>query len=87
MLSISKLPHIGATALVAVLAVLATGRHRWAMALVLTLLVGWGWELGQTTVLGRTARLADLAPDTLGGMLGCAWGTCAVWLRSVAERA
>jgi VanZ family protein len=72
--SIVKAPHIGATALLALLAVLGGGRQRWPLALALTVLVGGGWELGQTTVIGHTARLADLAPDTLGALVGCLLG-------------
>ena len=78
--SIVKLPHIGASALLAVLGVFATGRQRWPLALGLTVLVGWGWELSQTTVAGHHARLSDLAPDTLGALLGCALGCYALRL-------
>ena len=73
--SIFKLPHIGASALLAVLGVFAAGRRSWPLALGLTVLVGWGWELSQTTVAGHHARLSDLAPDTLGALLGCALGS------------
>ena len=76
--SIFKLPHIGASALLAVLAVFATGRSRWPLSLGLTVLVGWGWELSQTTVAGHHARLSDLAPDTLGALLGCMLGCYAL---------
>gem|GEM_PF-4577379 len=41
---------------------------------------GWGWELAQSTVIGHQARLADLAPDTVGALLGCIWGACGLWL-------
>jgi VanZ family protein len=77
--SIVKAPHIGATALLALLALLGTGRERWLWALVSCVLVGAGWELCQTTVIGHTARLADLAPDALGAGLGCLLGTAAAW--------
>ena len=79
-LSLIKLPHIGTAVLVALLAVWATGRRRWLLALVLTVAVGAGWELAQSTVIGHEARLADLLPDTLGALLGCIWGGCALWL-------
>jgi hypothetical protein len=79
-LSLTKLPHIGTAALVALLAIWATGRQRWLLALILTVAVGGGWELAQTTVIGHEARLADLLPDTMGALLGCAWGACGLWL-------
>lgn len=75
-----KEPHIGAAAIVALLAIFATGRRRAWLALLLAVLVGAGWELGQTTVIGHTARLSDLLPDTLGASLGCAWGWAVLWL-------
>jgi VanZ family protein len=78
--SIVKLPHIGATAMLAFLAVLASGRQRWPMALALTVLIGAGWELCQTTVIGHYARLSDLAPDTLGAFIGCMLGAASLWI-------
>jgi hypothetical protein len=77
--SIAKMPHISATAVLALLGVLATGRQRWLLALALTVLVGAGWELCQTTVIGHYARLADLAPDTLGAFIGCLLGIASLW--------
>lgn len=77
--SIFKPPHIGATAVLAFLAVLAAGRSRWPLALLLTVGVGAGWELCQTTVIGHYARLSDLAPDTLGALIGCMLGTASLW--------
>ena len=77
--SIVKLPHIGATAILACLGVLATGRQRWPIALALTVLIGAGWELCQTTVIGHYARLSDLAPDTLGAFIGCMLGAASLW--------
>ena len=73
-LSIVKAPHIGAGAALALLAVFATGREQWRLALLLTVLVGAGWELCQSTVVGRSARVCDLAPDAVGALLGCAMG-------------
>jgi VanZ family protein len=78
--SLAKDPHIGAAALLALLAVIATGRDRLLRAFVLTVAVGACWELGQTTVIGHTSRLADLAPDAVGALLGCAWGVLVTWL-------
>ena len=69
-LSIQKPQHILACAVLAPLAVLATGR-RLALAFALVVLVGGCWELVQTTVVGHAARLADLAPDALGAVVGC----------------
>jgi VanZ family protein len=77
--SIVKAPHIGATAVLAFLGVLAAGRERWLTALTLTVLVGWGWELCQTTVIGHHARLSDLAPDSVGALIGCMLGVAALW--------
>ena len=77
--SIVKAPHIGATAVLAFLGVIAVGRERWMRALLLTVLVGWGWELCQTTVAGHYARLSDLAPDSVGALIGCMLGLAALW--------
>ena len=77
--SIVKAPHIGATAVLAFLGVLGSGRDRWPLALGLTVLVGAGWELCQTTVIGHYARLSDLAPDTLGAAIGCLLAAAAMW--------
>jgi len=43
------------------------------------LLVGLGWELAQGTIVGRGPRLADLAPDALGAVLGCLLATATRW--------
>lgn len=72
--SVQKVPHIAACAMLALLAMLAAGRSRLFLAFALAVLVGGTWELAQTTVVGHTARLADLAPDTVGAILGCGWG-------------
>ena len=72
--SIQKSPHIVACAVLALLAVVAAGRRRLPLAFALAVLVGAGWELAQTTVVGHAARLADLAPDALGAILGCLIG-------------
>lgn len=77
--SLVKAPHIGATAVLGFLGVLAVGRERWTLAFFLTVLVGWGWELCQTTVAGRSARLSDLAPDGVGTLIGCMLGVAALW--------
>lgn len=78
--SLFKEPHIGASALIGMLAVVAVRRSRWWLALLLSVAVGLGWEIGQTTVIGHTARIADLLPDAIGGALGVVWGTAMLWL-------
>lgn len=77
--SLVKAPHIGATAVLGLLGVIAVGRERWTLAFFLTVLVAWGWELCQTTVAGRSARLSDLAPDGVGTLIGCMLGVAALW--------
>jgi len=77
--SVVKAPHIAACAVLGLLAVLASGRRGWPLALLLTVLVGAGWELGQTTVIGHWARLSDLAPDSLGAAIGCLLGATSLW--------
>jgi VanZ family protein len=46
----------------------------------LTVLIGAGWELCQTTVVGHYARLSDLAPDTLGAFIGCMLAAGSLWV-------
>ena len=64
--SLQKIEHYKASALLFVLAWLAFGNRRLFQAFWLTMLVSLGWELLEATAVGRTARLSDLAPDTLG---------------------
>lgn len=68
--SLYKPLHIASCALLMVLGVLAYKWRRWWLAATLTLLVALGWEFAQTTVAGHYARIADLAPDFLGVVLG-----------------
>lgn len=68
--SLYKPLHIAACALLMVLGVLAYKWKRWWLAAVLTMLIGLGWEIAQTTVVGHSPRLADLVPDFLGVVLG-----------------
>ena len=84
--SLVKEPHIGASALIGTLAVMAVRRSRWWLAVLLSVAVGAGWEIGQTTVIGHSARLADLLPDAIGGVLGVAWGSLLLWLLQHADR-
>lgn len=85
--SLEKGPHVGASALLALCAVVATGSHRFGLACGMTVLVGGCWELGQTTVIGHQARWSDLAPDAVGAVLGSAWGACLLWLLARQQRA
>ncbi len=68
--SLYKPLHIAGCALLMVLGVLAYRWKRWWLAATLTMLVGLSWEFAQTTVAGHYARIADLAPDFLGVVLG-----------------
>ena len=77
--SLVKANHITACAALGFLALLAAGRERWGQAMLVTLLVGLGWELAQTTVVGRGARLSDLDPDALGAALGCGLAAVSLW--------
>lgn len=68
--SAQKPVHIAACALLVILGIIAYRWKRWPLVALLTMLVGLGWELAQTTVIGHTPRLADLVPDFLGVVLG-----------------
>jgi hypothetical protein len=68
--AIQKPLHIAACALLMVLGVIAYRWKRWWLAALLTMLVGLGWEIAQTTVVGHNPRLADLAPNFIGVVLG-----------------
>lgn len=69
--AMTKMPHIASMAMLFFLAVLATGYSRIWLAAVLTFLVGVGWELVQTTVVGHNPRLVDLFPNLAG--IAVAW--------------
>jgi VanZ family protein len=64
--SLSKVQHLRGFAVLALLAVVAFGTQRLLVAFLATMALGIVTELGQTTVVGHNARLADLAPDALG---------------------
>lgn len=68
--SLYKPLHILVCALLMVLGVLAYKWRHWWLAALLTMLVGLGWEIAQMTVAGHNPRLADLAPDFIGVVLG-----------------
>jgi hypothetical protein len=66
--SLHKVEHFKATALVFMLAWLAFGNRRLSVAFVLTIFVGLGWEIAESTAVGHTARLSDLAPDLVAAV-------------------
>jgi len=66
--SLHKVEHFKATALVFMLAWLAFGNRRLSVAFVLTILIGLGWEIAESTAVGHTARLSDLAPDLVAAV-------------------
>lgn len=68
--ALTKMPHIGSTAFIFALAVIAVGRDRLPFAAVLTFLVGVGWEVVQMPTIGNNPRLADLAPNMVGIAIG-----------------
>jgi VanZ family protein len=70
--SMTKVPHLAGTAVLFLLAVIAFGPRRLASAFVAMMLLGIGWELGESTVIGHYARLADLAPDLTGALFALA---------------
>ena len=59
----TKTPHIKYSAMAAVLALLALGLHRWRFAGAMAFVVGVSWELAETSVVGRHARLV---PNAIG---------------------
>jgi hypothetical protein len=68
--SLGKWAHYKSTALHFVLAVVGAGVRRAGLAFWLTILVGVGWEVAETTAVRHHARLANLAPD-LAAALTC----------------
>jgi hypothetical protein len=67
--SMTKIPHLRSIAVIFLLAALAFGTQRLIVAFAATMLVGVGWEIGETTVIGHYARLADLAPNLVAGVV------------------
>jgi|APFre7841882724_1041349.scaffolds.fasta_scaffold03884_3 VanZ family protein len=74
-----KLAHFSYFALLAVLAMLATGLRFPAVALISVVVVGFADELAQTQLPGRHANLPDLAFDLAGA-------ACAVLLMLAVQR-
>lgn len=70
--SMTKVPHLVGGAVFFLLAVVAFGTRRLVRALLATMLLGIGWEIGETTVVRHYARLTDLAPDLTGAVLALA---------------
>jgi len=70
--SMTKVAHLRSIAVIFLLAVLALGTERLLAAFGLTMLVGIGWELAETTVVGHYARVADLAPNIVSGTVSLA---------------
>ena len=76
-LALTKTKHMTVVAVVFLLALLAVGLGRLGLAFVLTNAVGLTWELAQTTVVGHSARVADLAPNLVVA------GGCALMVHTV----
>jgi len=77
--SMTKVPHLVGAAVFFLLAVVAFGTRRLVRAFLATMLLGIGWEIGQTTVIGHYARLTDLAPDLTGAVLALALVAAIRW--------
>ena len=69
--ALSKVPHMKWMVVLFLLALLAVGMARAGLAAVLTVAVGVGWEVAETTVVGHHAALVDLLPDLVA--LLAAW--------------
>ncbi len=65
----TKVPHLRGFAVLVLLAVVAFGTQRLLEAFVATMALAISCELAQATVVGHHARLADLAPNLLGGAI------------------
>ena len=70
--SMTKVPHLIGSAVLFWLAALAFGPRHLGRAFVATMLLGVSWELGESTVVGHFARVADLAPDLVGATVALA---------------
>ena len=76
---VTKANHLISTAVFFLLATLAVGTNRLLLAFGLTMLVGVGWELAETTVVGHHARLIDLVPDLIGTLAAIVFVIFARW--------
>lgn len=81
--SLTKAPHLGGAAIFFFLAVLAFGIDRLGRAFAATMLVGIGWEIGEMTVVGHYARLADLVPNIVSALICLA---IVAGIRAIARR-
>jgi hypothetical protein len=68
-LSLGKVKHYQSMALHFALAWMAVGMGSAPRAFWLTMVVGIGWEIAESTAIGHHARLADLLPDTLAAVV------------------
>jgi len=82
-LALTKTKHMTVVAVVFLLATLAVSLNRLGLAFALTNAVGLTWELAQTTVVGHSARVADLAPNVVVAT-GC--GLILLLAREIARR-
>jgi hypothetical protein len=80
-LALTKTKHMTVVAVLFLLATLATGTGRLRVAFLITNLVGLTWELAQTTVVGHSARVADLGPNVVVA------GACSLIVLSIRTRA
>lgn len=89
LLALTKWPHMASVAFLYVLALIATGLHRRAVAAALVFGVGAGWELAQSTVIGHNARIADLLPNAVA-LTACVlvtWIVQSLYRRAAGARA
>lgn len=77
--SMTKVPHLVGVAVLCLLAVVAFGPRRLFRAFLTTMLLGIAWEIGEATVIGHYARLADLAPNLAGAALALALVAAIRW--------
>lgn len=70
--SLTKVQHLRGYAVLVLLAVVAFGARHLLAAFATTMALGVACELAQTTVVGHNARLADLAPNLVGGLVSLA---------------
>lgn len=63
--SLQKIQHFQASALVFAFAWIALGNRRLLVTLLLTIGVGFAWEVFEATALNHSARISDLAPDII----------------------
>jgi hypothetical protein len=85
--SMTKVAHLRSIAVIFLLAVLAVGTQRLMLAFALTMMVGVGWELAESTVVHHYARLADLAPNLVSGLVSLAVIAGIRWIFKTRSRA